>query len=194
MAIDYKNYNPRGIVLPPNKPSVRFFCDLDISITTGFVANLDETGQRNDAIWIDRFDTNSFQHHIGSIPLSHDGIQFEVILDSDKIFSLDLDTVSTQVLNYRLEFDHRIQPRQLCFSTTGFNADHMILIGDELGARPAIRIESIKLQNIDIYRCISTKTWNEFLAISRQGIHTFTDNHAWSVTFETPIYYWLLRN
>lgn len=180
---------------PPNKPLQQHYWNLEISICTGFITNIDLDSSVDNSLWINRGDDVQYQAHIGDIDLSHKGIKLQILLDDLIIYSSDLEKIDTHELSLDILASSEEHRHKLVFEITGYCADlHMPLLPDQTEARPGIRVDSLKFENVDITRAFGTSSVFVFENTQSRGDTVFGCNGTSTFEFSSPIYRWLINN
>lgn len=178
--------------MPIKKPDPIYFFDVDIEFSLGFVANLDETGETDNSVWIGLIDQENYKKYIGKLALTHKNINVEILVNQESIFNKELTgALPLQQVNYKFKFFKETVSNLLNFKITGFLPAHMLLLPNGLGARPAIKIEKINFEEVNVitvFTEFSTFTSNN----KTIGDYIFTCNGVSSFEFNTPIYKWLI--
>jgi len=182
------------VVVPPGKPLVPQFWNLKISVSTGFLANVDETGTDDHSIWIDLNDRIQYDNHIGSINLTHHGITLEISLNDKILHSCAAEDIVDLTLSHMIETTENPVNCVLSLRVSGFQDHHMPLISNSISARPAIKIKSIEFENIDITKFFINDSTFVFGNNTSTGDTIFGCNGTSTYNFYTPIYSWLLKN
>jgi hypothetical protein len=183
-----------NIAVPPGKPLITQFWNLRISVSTGFLANIDETGTVDHSVWIDINDHTQYSNHIGAIELTHHGITFELLLNDKILYRGGAEDIVDLTLSHPIETTETPVDCTLSFKISGFQAHHMPLITNSVSARPAIRIKSIEFENVDITKIFINDSTFVFDNGESTGDTVFGCNGTSTYNFYTPIYAWLLKN
>lgn len=180
---------------PPNKPLHQHYWNLKISMSTGFVANIDVNSSVDNSVWIDCNDTVQYQTYLGDVMLSHSGISLRILLDNNVIYSSDLDHVNTHKVSLDVLATPEHHHHKLQFEITGYQPDlHMPLMANHTEARPAIRIDSLQFENVDISQAFDTSSVFLFDDTQSCGDIIFGCTGTSKFEFSSPIYRWLINN
>lgn len=182
------------IEFPIKKPPPSYRFDLDMSLSLGYIAGLDETGQDLGYTWIPISDSQSRQDHLAGIALDHLGINLKIKNDSDVLLDLDLGQDPNIKIHTQIEFGQDTQDRGLSLTFSGFSDRHMPLTAPNVSARSAIRLDSLRFEDLDImpmYEQHSTFQGDGNVAV---GVTLFTCSGVCEFVYQTPIYSWLIQN
>jgi hypothetical protein len=181
--------------LMPEKPELVYFFNIDIMFALGFIANLDETGATDEAIWIPLGDHINYERYIGKVPLSHKNLSFKISVNNIEISNNDLDNAEMHVQSHhKFEFSKESNTNQIEFKILGFDQSHMLLLPNGLGARPAIKIEKINFEDVNVLTIFTEQSKFKFNDQETVGDFMFSCNGISTFDFDTPIYRWLLQN
>jgi hypothetical protein len=115
--------------LMPEKPELVYFFNIDIVLALGFIANLDETGATDEAIWIPLGDHKNYERYIGNMQLSHKNLSFKTSVNNIEISNNNLDNAEMHVqLHHKFEFGKEPETNQIEFKILGFDQSHMLLL------------------------------------------------------------------
>jgi hypothetical protein len=177
----------------PAKPTKDNHWLLDLNFKLGFVANLDETGQVDNSVWIDLDNQTDYLKYIGPRKINHQGINFKICLDGSELVNLPAESLGHIQYNVLDTLAHKT--RLLTFEISGYQSNHMPLIEENLSARAAIKLEFIKFENVNLNSLLSSRAMFKFNENdSAQGVNIFTCDGIFCWDFFTPIYHWLLEN
>jgi len=181
--------------LPIIKEPEIFNFELMINFSKGFVANLDETGNSDNAIWIPFNNADTYKKLIGDTELNHNGLFLNVSVGAAHQIKINLtDVPELFQINTKINFLKNISQKTLDINILGFNESHMRLLSNNLGCRPAIKIENINFEQIDITPIFTRNSEFNFDTGKTIGDFIFTCNGLSKFEFETPIYKWLVKN
>jgi len=181
--------------LMPEKDETVYFFDISITFNLGFVANLDETGATNDSIWIPLGDEEMYKKYIGKLLLNHKNITIKTLINNIEIFNNDLTAMGMSYqLTHKFKFLKDTVTNLLEFKISGFDQQHMLLLPTGLGARPAIKIQKINFEDVNILTVFTEQSKFHFNDLGTTGDFTFSCNGTSKFEFETPIYSWLVKN
>jgi len=189
-------------VFPIKKPDPIYVVDIDIEFAIGYIANLNESDSLNQSdeidhsIWIDLNDHVNYKKYLKNLKINHRNIFFQVKLNHNTVFNINLETApESQQLNYKFKFLKDSAVNLLEFDISGFdNEQHMLLLPNALGARPAIKIQKINFDHVDAMQIFSEFSEFKFDNNKTVGNYIFTCNGVSTFEFETPIYRWLLAH
>jgi len=180
--------------LPPNKPLNQQHWNLKISICTGFLVNIDETGASDQSLWINCNDDVQYTNHLNNTKLAHDGIEVQITLNDNILDQLDLTNILEKTFVHDIDTDSNRIDCNLKLTVSGFEDRHMLLLANDMGARPAIKITNIKFEDVDITKIFNDRSIFIFNQTQSIGDTLLSCNGISSFDFYTPIYSWLLKN
>jgi hypothetical protein len=181
---------------PIVKPEPKYSFNLSGKVVLGFVANLDESGNINDEIWIDFDDQTLYKQYFDDLDINHKNIVFECLINNRSVLHINLtDCLSGDFyLNHNFTFSKKAVSNILEFKISGFSNEHMLLLKNQMGARPAIKIDVIDIENVDILPVFAELSKFYFDSSVSIGDKVFICNGSSRLVFETPIYKWLLKH
>jgi hypothetical protein len=170
------------------------FCKIEINLEPGIIPNFDESGQNNDFTWIGATDQAAYQTYLDQYQIDVNQINFQIHVDQHEIYKDSPKTVQQVISQSHVQDMAEHQQHVLRFELSGFQEQHMQLIEPEISIRAAIRLISLKVENIDI-----TPIFDHFAdffdgTVCSTGGVIFSTNTVSTLNFSTPIYKWLISN
>jgi len=182
-------------VMPIKKPDPVFTFNIDIDFSLGYIANLDEsTSDNNDAVWIDIDDQNKYNTYLKGVDLNHNGIFITIALDDSIIHQSTAEKTASKLVHGTAQLNQSQQTKKMILEISGYADRHMPIVNGSISARCAIKINSIKFEDIDIMRIFEKDSVFYYDQQSSIGDTIFSCNGQSVFAFETPIYKWLLNN
>lgn len=170
-----------------------YFCKIEIEFESGIIPDFDESGHSNAFTWVSG-NQDAYKLYVDQYQINPDQLSFQILLDRDAIYSGST-TANQVVVNQSLLIDTTTdQQHVLKFELSGMQDQHMQLIDSSTSIRTAVKLLSIKIENIDI-----TPVFNNFAEFfdgnfcSTGGV-IFSTNSVATLSFSTPIYQWLIQN
>lgn len=171
-----------------------YFCKIEIVFESGIIPDFDESGLHNNFSWVSSSDINEYNKLINQFDLDCSAINFQAELNQQKIY-FGYPTATETVVNQSIMQDQpEIKQYQLIFQSLGFTDQHMPLITPTTSVRAAIKLISLKIENIDVINVFDNQA-NFFngTVYSRGGL-IFSSNATATLNITVPIYRWLVSN
>jgi hypothetical protein len=170
------------------------FCKIEINFEPGIIPDFDESGQNNDFTWISVVDQSAYQTYLDQLHMDVNQIDFQIHVNQHEIYKDSPKTVQQVISQSHVQDMTEHQQHVLRFELSGFQESHMPLIDSETSIRAAIRLISLKIENVDI-----TPIFNYFADFFDGTVHStggviFSANTVSTLNFSTPIYKWLILN
>lgn len=170
------------------------FCKIEIVFEPGIIPNFDESGQEHNFSWVSYSNFKKYNKLLNHYNMNCSLIHFRILLDQQEIYANS--PKSTEVVIDQSILIDQSEPKkyQLEFESTGFLDQHMQLATPTTSVRAAIRLISLKIENIDVINVFDNQA-NFFngTVYSRGGL-IFSSNATATLNITVPIYRWLVSN
>jgi hypothetical protein len=171
-----------------------YFCKIEINFEPGIIPDFDESGQNNNFTWISATDQTAYQPYLDQYNMDVNQIEFRMHVDQHEIYKDSPKTAQQVISQSHVQDMIEHQQHVLRFELSGFQEQHMPLVDPNTSIRAAIRLISLKIENIDI-----TSIFNHFADFFDGTVHStggivFSTNTVSILNFSTPIYKWLILN
>jgi hypothetical protein len=170
------------------------FCKIEIVIEPGIIPNFNEDGQCSNFSWISYSEIEKYNELINYYKMDPTLIYVRACINQQEIY-VGCPLTGETIINQSIIID-QAEPKnyQLMFQSSGFIDQHMPLLNPSTSARFAIRLASLKIENVDITPIFDDQAVFFNDSNSLTGGLIFSSNIAATLHVTTPIYRWLILN
>jgi hypothetical protein len=180
--------------LPFTKPEHQTYWNLSLAINTGFLKNIDESGETDPSEWIPIAQLPAAYVDSSGVRVDHAGTNVEVFLGGSVIGRLDPNQETSLTIVHNELVDLHADTIELTISVTGYGDQHMALLPNGLGLRPGFKIVQLAIEGYNVMDIFSESSTCVFSGVTSVGNTILAANGDTRFSMHLPIYSWLLRH